>query len=310
MTEQQLFKQAENYYFQEGKELKAIEAFKELLRQYPRNVDGWTHLSTIQNKVTDFDGAIKSINMAIEIKPKDTWIINQKCTILSLIAKFPAEGQIYFDQQTREAHEIKTYASKRLLLEDLIRELTKLIESEECKAADKYSHLWRLAFSSRQINENRQAINYLIKAVELIPEKYNEKRKDQERANLYREISTNYVDLEDYQNTITYLNKAFDFGLDDFNRIKLFEAYKKQGEMQKGDEVLADLQKRIDSKFESAPEGAYIVQKVEVLKLRNDINGLKTIVKQFEKLEPLNTYHKELKDRLTMEIENYLQQKL
>jgi tetratricopeptide (TPR) repeat protein len=308
MTEQQLFKQAEKFYFQEGKELRAIEAFKELLSNYPNNVDGWTHLATMQNKITDFDGAITSINRAIALKPKDYWIINQKCTILSLISRFPAEGQIYFDQQTREAHEIITYASKQHLLEDLIDALRKVLGLEDCKETDKYSHLWRLAFSLREIKEYRQAIDYLNQAIDFVPKRYDDKRRSRELANLHREMATNYTESGDYQNGINYLTRAFELGLDDFNRTMLFDIYKNQGYVEKAMEVLADLLKRIDKKFEAAPETAYIVQKVEVLKLQKNVVGLKTIVGLFEKLEPLSDYDKQIKSRLTTEIENYLQQ--
>ena len=67
MTEQELYKKAEAYYFQEGMELNAIHAFKTLLEAYPENLDGWTSLSTMQHKNGDFDGAIFSINKAIEL---------------------------------------------------------------------------------------------------------------------------------------------------------------------------------------------------------------------------------------------------
>jgi tetratricopeptide (TPR) repeat protein len=307
MTEEQLLKQAEHYYFQEGKELDAIAAFKELLSKYPGNVEGWSYLATMQNKITDFDGAIQSINTAIEIQPKNYGIIDQKCTILSLISRFPAEGQIYFDQQTREAHEIKTYASKKQLLEDLIDVTGKLLALEDCKATDKYMHLRGLAFAYREIREHQQAIECLNRAIGLLPEKFNQKRKDRELANLHREISTNYVESGDLQNGIYFLNKAFDLGLDDFNRIMLFEIYKSLGEKEKSEAVLADLLERINKKFEAAPESAYIVQKIAVLKLQRNINGLKTVVEQFEKLEPLRDHDKQLRSRLTSEIEDYLQ---
>lgn len=308
MTEQQLFKQAENFYFQEGKEQSAIQAFKELLLNYPNNVDGWTHLAAMQNKITDFDGAISSINRAVELKPHDYWIVNQKCTILSLISRLPAEGQLYFDNQTREAHEIKIYDSKQHLLEDLIEVIEKLLELKDCKDDDKYHHIFRLAFCYREIKEYRKAIECLNQAINLLPKRYDDKRRNRDLANLHREISTNYIGLGDHQNGISYLNKAFDLGLDDFNRIMLFEIYKNLGETEKSEEVLEDLLKRVDEKFETAPETAYIVQKIEVLKLQRDVNGLKTVVEQFEKLEPLSEYDKQLKNKLTVEIEDYLQQ--
>jgi len=98
MTEEELFNKAETFYSQEGKELQAIEAYKELLDKYPDNINGWAHLSVMQNKIADFDGAIFSINRAIDISQNNTWIIKQKYTLLSLLSSFRIEGQIYFDE--------------------------------------------------------------------------------------------------------------------------------------------------------------------------------------------------------------------
>lgn len=306
MTEQELYKKAESFYYQEGKELNAIEAFKELLKVYPNNLDGWTHLSTMQHKITDFDGAIFSINKAIELAPDNAWTINQKCTLLSLISRLPSEGQMYFDEQTREAHEIKSYPQKTDLIFDLISDINRLLELEGNNERKKHSHLWRLSHNYRAINQNEEAIKTLLETEKSIPSKYNTERRNREIANINREISSNYFALKNYSKAIEHLNKAFEFGLDDYKRTMLYEIHQEMGDHEKAKNVLVDLVDRINTKLKKAPEPAYISQKVEILKMLGDTNALKNVLQHFDDIDE-TPYSIGRKNEIQQEIEKYLQ---
>jgi tetratricopeptide (TPR) repeat protein len=305
MTEQELYKKAESFYYQEGKELNAIESYKELLRFYPNNIDGWTHLSTIQHKITDFDGAVFSINKAIELSPFNIWTINQKCTLLSTISRFSDDGQIYFDEETREAHKIKSYSTKNELIRDLISVIEKLIELEGNDERKKHNHLLKLANNYREINMNSDAITTLFEAEKSIPSKYDGERRNRELANIYREISLNHLANKSYEQAIKFLNKAFEHGLDDYKRTMLADLHEEMGDREQSRLVLINLINRLNVKLEEAPESAYISQKVEVLKRLEDIDGLKTVLQHFDNLAE-TTYNMERKKELQSEIENYL----
>ncbi len=309
MTEQELYKKAEAFYFQEGKELNAIEAYKELLSSHPNNLEGWTHISTMQHKIADFDGAIFSINIAIELSPRNSWTINQKCTLLSFISKLTAEGQIYLDERTREAHKIKTYSTKNELIRDLISVLKKLIELEGNDGRKKHNYLWKLAHSYREINMNSEAINILLETEKSIPSKYDEERRNRELSNIYREISSNHLSNKDYEKALEYLNTAFEYGLDDYKRTMLADIYEEMQSHEQSRFVLTDLIERLNTKLKEVPEPAYITQKVQVLKKLQDVEGLKTVLHHFDNITE-TAYSIERKKELTVEIENYLQQSL
>ncbi len=305
MREEALFKVAEGFYRREGKELEAIQAFKALLEAYPENLDGWTYLATMQHKITDFDGAIFAIDKAVALDPDNAWTINQKCTILSFISRFPCEGQLYFNQQTREAYEIKRYGSKTDLLLDLIAVVERLMEMEGVNERKKLGYLWKLAHNYKAVNQNQVAIDYLSLAEHSIPEAYTDERKNRELANMYREMASNYLELKEYEKAITSLNNAFDRGLDDYMRMMLADVYEEMGQYEQSKDVLQDLLTRINRKLETAPEPAFVSQKVAVLKRIDNKDGLRTVLDHFDAI-PSNPYSEERKEKLKLEIEHYL----
>ncbi len=305
MTEQELFTVAESFCGQEGKEVNAILAFKSLLKEYPANIDGWTHLATMQNKIADFDEAISSIDKALQLDPDNAWTINQKCTILSLISRFTSEGQVYLNQQTREAYEIKRYASKTDLLLDLISVVEKLIELEGTNERKKLTYLWKLAHNYRAVNNNQAAIGHLLAAKNSIPKEYVGSRKSRELANIYREMASNYLELKEYKKAIARLNDALDNGLDDYKRMMLADIYEEMQNYKQSKLVLHDLITRIDSKLKEAPEPAFISQKVAVLKRLADKAALRNVLRHFDVI-PSTPYNEERKEKIRQEIEDYI----
>ncbi|NMM50898.1 tetratricopeptide repeat protein [Marinigracilibium pacificum] len=307
-TEKELFEKAEKIYHQysDSRYPKAIQAFKDLLELYPNNKQGWSMMSTMQSCSKLFDDAIFSINKAIELSPEDAWTINQKCTLLALISRFSADGQIYLDEQKKESYEIKSFPDKKGLIQELILILNKLLELEGHDENKRHRHLWSLAHKYRAINRFDDAIESLVEAKKTIPSKYKGERYDRELANINREISSNYHDKKEFEKAIEFLNEAFKYGLDDYKRTMFADIYEEMGDNEQSRLVLIDLVDRINDKLEKAPEPSYVSQKVAILKRLDDRESLKTVLQHFEDI-PDSDYKKKRVAELEIEIKNYLQ---
>ena len=165
-----------------------------------------------------------------------------------------------------------------------------------------------MAHNYRSLNLNTKAIDILREAEKSIPSKYNDERLNRELANINREIASNHHSNKDCFKAIEFLNKAFEYGLDDFERLILADIYDDMDNQSQSKIVLQDLITRINKKLELSPESAYISQKVAVLKRLDDKKSLKSVLSHFDNI-PESEYNKTRKAELKIEIENYLQYK-
>ena len=309
MTEQELFKKATDFYHQEGQELNAIEAFKDLLKLFPNNLDGWRHLATMQNKITDFDEAIKSINKAVQIAPNNSWTIQQKCTILSLISRFPSEGQMYFNEKTREAHEIKTYLSKKELQRDLDKSIFNVIQLEKENKRVNHQYSWKLVHSKFNLKEHEKAIDILSNLKNRIPENYNQDRRNRELQNIETHITKNLIGLKRYKEAIARLEEAMKNQDDNyFTGMTLIDVYTETKNEINREKVLVELLKSNDKKIKDKPELAFFSRKFEILKMLEMPNQMEEINRDFELIKNQNDYIFKRIIEIKEKIKNYRQQ--
>lgn len=291
MKEQELLEEAVKYYHQSGKEANAIEAFKKLLILFPDNSKGWTHLATLQNKLTDYDGAINSINNAVKLDYNNSNALKQKCTILSSLSVFPSEGSIYFNEKTREAFEIKSYSSKYELYKDLDDTLLKLIEIEKKNDWVSYYYSWSLCHNKFELGEYEQAINILSNLKSLIPQKYDLDRRVREMQNIEKNIIKNLIKLKRYNIAIKRLQKEIKNQDDDyFLGITLVNIYTELDKRDKREETLLKLLKSNDAGIVNKAELVYILRKFEILKLLDRPNQMNQIINDLKLIININEY--------------------
>lgn len=307
MKENELLAIAIDLYHKEGKELDAIQAFKELLKDYPQNLDGWTHLSTIQNNIADFDGAIESINHAIKIDPNNSWTIQQKCTTLSLISKFSSEGQMYFNENTKEAYEIKSFNSKVDLFQDLNKSITKVIQLEEGNEKKKYDYSWKLANNKNKLGQFENAIEILTKLKKQIPKTISSSKKENEITKIENGITKNLIGLKKYEEVIKRLKKSLENQSDDyFIGIQLAEIYSEINDTNSEENTLQKVLQNNDKKLREKPELAFLSRKFEILKKLNRQDKMKEVISDFELIENQNEFTITRKNEIKKKINEYL----
>jgi len=306
MTEQELLKKAIDYYHQEGQELNAIQAFKELLEVFPNNINGWTHLATMQHKITDFDGAIVSINKAIDVDPGNANTVKQKGIILSLIARFSSEGQMYFDEQTKEAHEVKSFESKFDLQKDLDETLSKLIDLEKENERVLYNYLWQFVNNKFNIGEHEEAINILSNLKTKMPGKYRPERRIRELQNIEAGITKNLIALKRYEEAIMRLNETMKTVSDNyFVGLTLADVYSAIGNETEKRKVLIELLESNNEKLRKSPELAYLSRKFEIMKLLERPEEMEEIISDFDLIENQNEFTIKRKNEIMEQIKSY-----
>ena len=173
MKEQELLDKALKFYQAKGKELNAIEAFRNLLSKYPENDQGWAHLSTMQMQISDYDKSISSINKAIEIKPNNFWYFRQKATLQRHILNYPSENQNYFNEKTREAYLIEAYESRNELHIDYDKTLNTIVTLEPQNEKVVFETTQQIARNHQEIGNYEIAIQHLEKSKSAIPKIYS-----------------------------------------------------------------------------------------------------------------------------------------
>ncbi len=308
MKEQELYKKAIDFYYKEGKELNAIGAFKNLLELFPNNLDAWTHLATMQNKITDFDGAIESINQAVKLAPNHSRTIQQKCTILSHISKFPSEGQMYFNEQTREAHEIKSYKSKNELRNDLDKSISNVIQLEKENERILHQYSWQLVHSKFNLSEYEKAIDILSILKSRIPANYNLDRRKRELQNIENHITKNLIGLKKYEEVIARLEERMKNQDDNyFTGISLIDVYTETKNEEGKEKVLVELLKSNDEKIKEKPNLVFLSRKFGILKRLGRPDQMEEIIKGFELIKNQNEFTFKRINEIKEKIKNYRQ---
>lgn len=309
MTESELYKKAINFYHQKGNELNAIEAFKNLLKVNPNNLDSWTHLAIMQNQIADFDGAIKSINRAIRIDPLNSWTIQQKCIILSQISRFASEGQMYFDEDTKEAHEIKSFNSKFDLYKGLDESLIKVIDLEKDNERILYNYSWKLIHNKFKLDEFKQAIELLVILKEKVPLKYSANKRERELRNIESAITKNLIGLKKFDEAIIHLKRSMKNTNDNyFVGLNLADIYSTINEPENRKKILIELLKSNEKNLIVKPGLVYLSRKFELLEKLGKPNQMEEIIRDLNLIKNQNEFTLQRKNEIKDKIKKYRQQ--
>jgi len=306
-TENELYKKAEKLYHSYGKEHSAIKAYKELLSNYPENIQGWSDLATMQFAIGDYNEAIKSSKKGISLNPKNAWDINTYLIKLKLISKFTFQyPNMFFDEQKRVAYEINELKGKDKLIEEISKIANQLIDLNKNDLSKVYSLKNSLASSYSKSGKHKEAIKCLKKVLELFD--YNDTGDN--KGNVFVRMSNSYSEIREYEMALKMINKGLELGVRDVFLLKKVEILKKIGENEKSSKTLYYYLDKIILMQNKKPETAYIYQKFTVYKLLNLNDRMKELITEFDNIENQTEYVRKSKQKLKGEITNYLQHKL
>jgi len=302
MTEIELKEIADSFYRRKGKELNAIDAYSKLLDQFPNNAEAWSSLSSMQMQIGDYDNSIKSINIAIDKDPNNSFYSEQKLTLLSAISRLNFSEGYYLNEQTKEAFKIDSYTDNSKLYIDICQIIERQLLSMKENNLLKFRLQWKYALNLKKTGNLNKTVSQLKLLKESIPNDFTNERKNRELAQIYREIGTNYFSLNQIDTGKSEFFKAFELGLDDYYRLGLAKLYQSNGKKEEAKEELHKLIVNLNEKLKSKPEVAFIIQKFEAYKLLSDESGIAKILSEFKKLEPLTENQKKQKEKLEIEI--------
>jgi len=266
-TEEELLKTAEKVYHQydENRYPKAIKLFKELLQNYPKNIEGWRMLSTMQSANKDFDDALKSINQAIELDPKNIWSVKQKSLLFSELSRLEYDGSKYFDEDSDGFYTIDSFKNKDEILKTYIKHLYLQIDTfkEEDDIHEIYEKtgniLSDLGKHKESIKDYKTALKFLDTNNEVF---------DNGIFNPYQtlnfNISKSYEKIEDFDNAIVYLDKAIEY--DSENSYLLThkaKIYDKKGDTKKKINVYNLFLENSEKAFLTSQDVVYLFHKID-----------------------------------------------
>lgn len=305
MTEEELYKKGEKLYHSRGKELKAIEVYKQLIDLYPENINGWRDISSMYYSIEDFDNAILSSRKVLSLNDSEIYDIENHLTRLTLISRYTfSKPNIYLDEQKKVAYEINAISSFNDLFLEIEKHNLSLIEilNGDYKKLNKIFNSF--ANTCIRFKYYEKAITALNRTLEL---------HDYGRVKIhtiYNRLSLAFLGLKEYDLALENIDIAFNNGLDDYQLVSKAEIYKQKGDQKEFEIILKDLLNRIQVKLIDKPEPAYIFQKINVLKKLKDKQQLKTVIKDFDLIKTNNDYIKTKKTEAEKDIKNYLQQGL
>lgn len=307
MTREQLFKIGEKFH-REGKVLNAIDAFKDLVNQYPDHIDGWTHLATMHFQNAAFDEALKALDQALVLDPGAAEILHQKSIYLSSISRFHFENGFFLDQQTKEAHEIKTFPSKQAVYRKLDKILLQLIKKEEDHPKKIYQYTQQLARNKYALGKYNLGMVYWEDLKNKIPPHLNAQRQEKERQKIEQELTRHLEALGRYDEAISRL-KELATKVDDryFIMIQIASIYEKMGKSHQRKEVLRDLLQLTDQKWQQTLEAPYISRKFELMKQLEMENVMPSLLQDFDQISPASAHLIKRKKELAQAITSYLQ---
>lgn len=309
MKEKELLDKALKFYQAKDKELIAIEAFTNLLSQYPDNDQGWAHLSTMQMQISDYDKSIYSINKAIQINPDNSWYYRQKATLQRHILNYPSEDQNYFNDQTKEAYLVEAYESRNELHNDYDKTLNTIIKLEPQNEKVVFETTQQIARNHQEIGNYEIAIQHLEKSKSAIPKSYSERRKTTQSKAIENRITNNIIELGRYKEAIIRLEKQSSEESDRyFIKLKIAELYDKLGNKEKSDELIGEAYIENETRIIEEPEVAYLVRKFELLKLMDNSELMNEIFSNYDEIKVKNEFTEKRINEIKLKIENYRQQ--
>ncbi|WP_075344604.1 tetratricopeptide repeat protein [Tenacibaculum agarivorans] len=293
-TEKELLKIAEKVYHQynENRYPKAIKLFKELLQNYPKNIEGWRMLSTMQSANKDFDDALKSINQAIELDPENIWSVKQKSLLFSKLSRLEYDGSKYFDEDSDGFYTIDSFENKSEILKAYIKHLYIQIDTfnEEDDIHEIYEEtgniLSDLGKHEESIKDYKKALEFLDNSNEVF---------DDGIFNPYQtlnfNISKSYEKTEDFDNAIVYLDKAIQY--DSENSYLLThkaKVYDKKGDTEKKINVYNLFLENSEKAFHTSQDAVYLFHKIDTYIELKNLDKANDELSRIEKLEAIKHY--------------------
>jgi len=284
-SEKELFKIAEKIYHQNGESRypKAIAAFRDLLEQYPMNIEGWGMISTMQSCFKAYDEAIASIEKAIKLAPHNVSLWNQKNTLLHEIDGLEFNDSKYCDLKTGNVYEIKRFKDKTDLRKEILLGCeTQLlnIPKDDCNLGnlleEKGKTLTALGEYDAAIEAYQNAVNF-----------HNEHYTDDlfnPVAHCYFEIAKVYELQNKLTTAIEYYDKSFAEGNEEIILTHKARTFAKMGDKMTSEEVLADFLGIVTEKFTATSDAAYMFQIVDSFRDQGQFDkALQTLEKMSSK---------------------------
>lgn len=286
MTEEKkMLKDAQRHYNIEGGQFEAIRLYKLLLEKYPSNVEALNDLAVLQYDVLDFDNAIKSSHKLLALAPDNPWNTEGFLTKLKLLRKFKfVAPNLYLDEETKEAHEIKELEGEFSLFEQIEKFSYTLLDLYKDNFKKVYEINFSLAIDLIDYGKFKDGLVCLNKALEL--KEYRTLIRRNPVPQIYNLMSTAYLGLKDYENALLYLDYAFDNGLDEYVYLKKAVIHKEMGDLKMHDQVIEEFITIVDDKINTKPETAYILQKISALIQLNNLDRAEIALNDFQVLKP------------------------
>ncbi len=289
-SEEELFKIAEKIYHQnrESRYPKAIAAFRDLLEQYPMNIEGWVMISTMQSCFKAYDEAIKSIEEAIKLAPHNVSLWNQKNTLLHEIDRLEFNDSKYCDLKTGDVFEIKHFKNKT----DLRKEILLGCETQLLNVPKDYYNLGNLLEEKGKVLTTLGEFDAAIEAYQNAVNFHNEYGGDDlfnPLANCYFEIAKVYELQNKLTTAIAYYDKSFAEGNEEIILTHKARALAKMGDKMTSEEVFADFLGILTDKFTATADAAYMFQIIEVFRDQGQFDkALQTLEKMSSKARKYN----------------------
>ena len=271
-SEKELFEKAEKIYHQysESRYPKAIAAFRELLGNYPENIEGWTMMATMQSCINDFDGALASMDEAIKLEPNEAWIWDQKSLYYHQIAQLNYADSKFTDPETNTAVEINSFADETTFLKEYIDCCDKqlaLMPEDHFKRGDileKKGELYKkLKLFEPAINAYKEAIDF--------HRKFGEKSFINPVEFCYLMIGKIHEENDEYDLAISAFESAYDEEKSEILLTHLGRAYQENGDSINAQKCYDQFMTIVEEKFAINHESAYLLQMISALKAQNKI---------------------------------------
>lgn len=307
MTREQLFKIGEDFQ-NEGKILKAIDAFQKLVDRYPDHINGWMHLATMHFQNAAFDEALQALDQALVLDPESVAILHQKSIYLSTIGRFHYENGYFLDRQTKEAHEIKTYPSAEAVYRKLDEILLQLLKKEQDHPKKMYQYSQQLARNKYALGKYNLGMIYWEDLKTKIPTHWSTQRQEKERQKIELELRRHLEALGRYDEVISRLQESAN-QVDDryFIVLQIAGMYEKMGKSHQRNEVLQELLQLTDQQWQETVELPYLNRKFELMKQLKMDREIPSLILELNRISLTSPSLIKRKEALAKVITNYLQ---
>lgn len=217
MTLQEKLNKAEELYHTKGKNYEAIELYSIILEEHDEISNAWFNLASLKFQIADFDGCFKAFFNAQKLEPDNNWFHHMYVTWLSLISSFDYKEPYFFDNNTKEAHTIKTFCDKTEVLKTLIEELNLSLKYKSKGDRDFYNTVFKLGMKNREIGNIKDSVKFFKEALNSIPEKFNTERTIRQKRLIYLNTAIAFKNAKEWEKAKQNILLAKELGLDDFH---------------------------------------------------------------------------------------------